>query len=60
MFTFHQPDTNLKGGSLLFLMHGSGGNSSDIIAKTNKLEGIAGKDKLLIIYPEGYLHFWNE
>ena len=60
MFTFHQPDTNLKGGSLLFLMHGSGGNSSDIIAKTNKLEAIAGKDKLLIIYPEGYLHFWNE
>ena len=59
-FTWHQPTNDLKGGSLLFLMHGSGGNSSDIIAKTNKLEAIAGKDKLLVVYPDGYQHFWNE
>jgi polyhydroxybutyrate depolymerase len=59
-FSFHQPETDIKGGSLLFLMHGSGGNSSDIIAKTGKLEAIAGKDKLLVVYPEGYQHFWNE
>lgn len=59
-FTFHQPGTDLNGGSLLFLMHGSGGKSSDIIAKTNKLEAIAAKDKLLVVYPDGYQHFWNE
>lgn len=59
-FTFHQPNTDLKGGSLLFLMHGSGGNSRDIIAKTSKLEAIAGKEKLLVVYPQGYQHFWNE
>ncbi|MDN3656652.1 PHB depolymerase family esterase [Ferruginibacter paludis] len=59
-FTFHQPEADLKGGSLLFLMHGSGGNSGDIISKTGQLEAIAGKDKLLVVYPEGYQHFWNE
>jgi polyhydroxybutyrate depolymerase len=59
-FTFHQPASDIKDGSLLFLMHGSGGNSGDIIAKTNNLEAIAGRDKLLVVYPEGYQHFWNE
>lgn len=58
-FSYYQP-ANVKGGSLLFLMHGSGGNSGDMIKHTTKLESMAAREKLLVVYPNGYQHFWNE
>jgi len=58
-FSYYKP-ANVKGGSLLFVMHGSGGNSADMIGHTTKLEAIASREKLLLVYPNGYQHFWNE
>ncbi len=58
-FSYFQP-ANVKGGSLLFIMHGSGGSCNDMIPRTTKLEAIASREKLLVVYPNGYQHFWNE
>lgn len=59
-FIYHQPAGDIIGGNLLFIMHGSGGNSNDMLARTIKLQALAAKEKLLIVYPDGYQHFWNE
>ena len=59
-FSYNLPEKSFKGGSILFVMHGSGGSSKDVIQKTTKLQSIANNEKLLIIYPDGYQHYWNE
>ena len=59
-FNYNKPAGNLKGGSLLFVMHGSGGNGKGMLKHTVKLETIASKENLLIVYPEGYKNYWNE
>lgn len=59
-FTYELPEKSFKGGSLIFVLHGSGGSSKDMIVKTTKLQAIANKEKLLIVYPNGYQHYWNE
>lgn len=58
-FCYNKP-ADVKGGSLLFIMHGSGGSSTDMIISTKGLEAMAPKDKLLVVYPNGYQHYWNE
>jgi len=59
-FHFKKPAGVKTGRSLLFLMHGSGGTGTGMAKGTGKLEAIAGKENLLIVYPDGYLNFWNE
>lgn len=59
-FSYYLPQTSLKSGSILFIMHGSGGSSKDMFSKTTGLQSIANKEKLLIVYPDGYQHYWNE
>ncbi len=59
-FSYYQPAGSKTNGSLMFVMHGSGGNSSDMLPHTTKLEALAVKENLLVVYPAGYLHFWNE
>ncbi len=59
-FSYNKPSADITGGSLMFVMHGSGGSGSDMIKPTANLQAIAGNEKLLIIYPDGYLHYWNE
>lgn len=60
VFHYNKPSVDLKDGSLLFLMHGSGGSANEMIKRAAKLESSAADDKLLVVYPEGYQHFWNE
>ena len=60
IFSYNLPQKSLKGGSIMFLMHGSGGSSKDMFSKTRGLQSIAIKEKLLIVYPDGYQHYWNE
>ena len=31
-----------------------------MIRHTIKLEAISSREKLLVVYPNGYQHFWNE
>ena len=59
-FHFHQPAQSVINGSLFFIMHGSGGSGKRFARHASKLEAIAAKENLLIVYPEGYKHYWNE
>jgi polyhydroxybutyrate depolymerase len=59
-FHFNKPEKATKNGSLLFIMHGSGGNGKKIMKATGKLEAIAASENLLIVYPDGYKNYWNE
>jgi polyhydroxybutyrate depolymerase len=59
-FHFNKPTANSNGRSLLFIMHGSGGNGKQIMKNTGKLEASTAKEKLMIVYPDGYKKFWNE
>lgn len=59
-FHFNRPAVATKGASLVFILHGSGGSGTNIMKYTAKLESIREKENLLIVYPEGYKHYWNE
>src|SRR5215218_8716347 len=58
-FNFNDP-ANSKRTSLVFIMHGSGGNGKNMMGSAKKLEEKAEKEQLLLVYPDGYLHYWNE
>ncbi|HTE23323.1 CE1 family esterase [Flavitalea sp.] len=59
-FHFIKPASLVPGGNLLFLMHGSGGTGLGMAKTTTKLQAKSGGENLLIVYPDGYLNFWNE
>jgi polyhydroxybutyrate depolymerase len=59
-FHHHKPAADIKGGSLIFIMHGSGGNAKQMLQHTKGLEAIAAKEKFVIVYPDGYRNYWNE
>ncbi len=59
-FHYFHHEASMKGGSLLFIMHGSGGKGENMVSRTKKLEATAEKEKLLIVYPDAYLNYWNE
>ena len=46
--------------SLVFVLHGSGGNGERMRDATRKLEAVAGTENILLVYPDGYKRFWNE
>lgn len=57
-FHFYKPSG--KKESLLFVMHGSGGNGIGMSERTKKLEERSASDNFLVVYPDGYKRFWNE
>jgi poly(3-hydroxybutyrate) depolymerase len=59
-FHFKIPAQLKPGTSLLFLMHGSGGTGLGMAKTTSKLQAIADKENLIIVYPDAYEGFWNE
>ena len=59
-FSYNTPLVKPSGFSLMFVMHGSGGSNDNMYPKTKNLEAITGKEKVLLVYPNGYLHYWNE
>jgi polyhydroxybutyrate depolymerase len=59
-FRFNTPAPGSKGSSLMFLMHGSGGSGWQIMKAAGRLEAVATKENLLIVYPDGYKKYWNE
>ncbi|MGZ8517058.1 MAG: DUF6370 family protein [Chitinophagaceae bacterium] len=59
-FHFNKPAEGIKGRSLMFIMHGSGGNAKSIMKSATKLESISAHERLLIVYPDGYKNYWNE
>jgi polyhydroxybutyrate depolymerase len=58
-FNFNNPGSG-KRSNLVFVMHGSGGNGKEMMNSTTKLESSAKAEKLLLVYPDGYQHYWNE
>jgi polyhydroxybutyrate depolymerase len=59
-FHYQEPKANRTGGSLVFILHGSGGNGLDMMSQTTKLERGARNDNVLFVYPDGYKKYWNE
>jgi polyhydroxybutyrate depolymerase len=59
-FNYNQPAVDLTNGNLMFVMHGSGGTGIGMMKNVTRLEAMAAAEKLLIVYPDAYLHYWNE
>jgi polyhydroxybutyrate depolymerase len=59
-FHFNLPLKNSANASLIFVLHGSGGNGLKSMKGTSKLLGVANEENLLIVFPDGYLKNWNE
>lgn len=58
--TFHFIKPSSNDASLIFILHGSGGNGLQNRSGAKKLEEIAPQENILLVYPDGYKKFWNE
>ena len=58
--SFHFLKSVKPNASLVFVLHGSGGNGIQMRARANSLEGIASTENILLVYPDGYKKYWNE
>ncbi|MDP2414597.1 PHB depolymerase family esterase [Daejeonella sp.] len=59
-FHFKKPSLPNTKSSLVFILHGSGGSGKGIMKTAVKLEAKAESENILLVYPDGYKHFWNE
>jgi polyhydroxybutyrate depolymerase len=59
-FRFNKPLATGKNPALFFILHGSGGSAEGMMKNTTRIESIAAKENVVIVYPEGFHHFWNE
>jgi len=59
-FHFDQPKSSQPGSSLVFIMHGSGGNGLDMMSQTARLAEKVKGENVLLVYPNGYKKYWNE
>ncbi|MEX1238870.1 MAG: poly(3-hydroxybutyrate) depolymerase [Cyclobacteriaceae bacterium] len=59
-FHFNKPASSVSGASLLFVLHGSGGDGKRMAERTSRLEQRSAAEKFLAVYPDGYKRFWNE
>ncbi|NIJ52817.1 alpha/beta hydrolase family esterase [Dyadobacter arcticus] len=48
------------GASLVFVMHGSGGEPMGFAPRAAKLQARAETENLVLVYPAGFKHYWNE
>lgn len=60
VFHFKKPVSTTKGSSLIFVLHGSGGNGLGARKGAVRLEEQSATERLLLVYPDGYKKFWNE
>ena len=59
-FHFNLPFKKSTNASLIFVLHGSGGNGLKSMKGASKLLNIANEENLLVLFPDGYLNNWNE
>lgn len=59
-FHFSEPASSSFGASLVFVLHGSGGDGKSMARRAGKLEEKASSEKFIAVYPDGYKRFWNE
>jgi polyhydroxybutyrate depolymerase len=59
-FYFISPANLKPGGSLVFVLHGSGGNGLGMMNATTKLAQHVASENLVLVYANGYKKYWNE
>ncbi len=59
-FHFNKPPATSSGASLVFILHGSGGNGKGMMERSKKLLEKSDAEKILLVYPDGYKKYWNE
>jgi polyhydroxybutyrate depolymerase len=59
-FHFIRPSNVKSGGSLIFILHGSGGNGKNMMNATTLLAQQTAGENVLLVYPDGYKNYWNE
>jgi len=57
---FNKPPQSLLRPSLIFVLHGSGGNGRGMMSAALKMEQQATAQNALVVYPDGYKKYWNE
>ena len=59
-FHFNKPTTTRKDGSLVFVLHGSGGNGKGMMQYAPVVLERTAKENVILVYADGYKHYWNE
>lgn len=59
-FHFNKPTASNTNASLIFVLHGSGGNGIKSMKGTAKLIALAEIENILMVFPDGYKKNWNE
>src|SRR5688572_25820743 len=59
-FHFHKPQVPRTNASLVFVLHGSGGNGIQMAERAARLEEKSSSENFIAVYPDGYKRFWNE
>jgi len=60
VFHFNLPPSLHPGASLIFILHGSGGNGIKMMEHTSRLQQEIKNENVVVVYPDGYKNFWNE
>jgi polyhydroxybutyrate depolymerase len=60
VFHYKKPEIDSKGFSLVFVLHGSGGNGPQMMQRVTSFNSISDKEKMIAVFPTGYKNFWNE
>ncbi len=60
IFHFIKPAQQIKNYSLVFVLHGSGGNGKQMMERASKLNEISSDEKFIAVFPTGYKNYWNE
>jgi len=59
-FQFNKPTTARPDGSLVFVLHGSGGSGAQMMEATSVLLKTTANENVIFVYADGYKHYWNE
>ena len=59
-FHFRKPSLANTRASLIFVLHGSGGSGRGAMNSAAKLDAIAERENIILVYPDGYKNYWNE
>jgi polyhydroxybutyrate depolymerase len=59
-FIFVNPNHSTKHSSLVFVLHGSGGNGNQMLARVPSIAKASASENFIGVFPFGYKGFWNE
>jgi len=59
-FHYNKTASAKTGSSLVFVLHGSGGDGKDLMERTENLRQKTANENVLLVYPNGYKRYWNE